>query len=57
MEFDSEKLFLRLDEMKRNIETASNKEIVDVIKELVPTFTPNNVAYNDTKEEKETVTV
>ena len=57
MEFDSEKLFLRLDEMKRNIETASNKEIVDVIKELVPTFTPNNVAYNDTEKEKETVTV
>lgn len=57
MEFDSEKLFLRLDEMKRNIETASNKEIVDVIKELVPTFTPNNVAYNDTEKEKETVTI
>ncbi len=57
MEFDSEKLFRRLDEMKENIETASNKEIVDVIKELVPTFTPNNIAYNDAKEEKETVTV
>ena len=57
MEFDSEKLFLRLDEMKRNIETASNKEIVDVIKELVPTFTPNNVAYNGSEKEKETVTV
>ncbi len=57
MEFDSEKLFLRLDEMKKNIETASNKEIVDVIKELVPTFTPNNAAYNDIEEEKETVTV
>lgn len=57
MEFDSKKLFLRLDEMKRNIETASNKEIVDVIKELVPTFTPNNVAYNDTEKEKETVTI
>ena len=57
MEFDSEKLFLRLDEMKKNIETASNKEIVDVIKELVPTFTPNNAAYNEIEEEKETVTV
>ena len=57
MEFDSEKLFIRLDEMKKNIETASNKEIVDVIKELVPTFTPNNTAYNDTEKEKETVTV
>ena len=57
MEFDSEKLFLRLDEMKKNIETASNKEIVDVIKELVPTFTPNNTAYNGSEKEKETVTV
>ncbi|MBP3560831.1 MAG: polysaccharide biosynthesis protein [Clostridia bacterium] len=57
MEFDSEKLFLRLDEMKKDIETASNKEIVDVIKELVPTFTPNNTAYNGSEKEKETVTV
>ena len=58
MEFDSEKLFRRLDEMKESIETASNKEIVDVIKDLVPTFTPNNVAYNSEAENsKETVTV
>lgn len=57
MEFDSEKLFCRLDEMKSIIETASNKEIVDIVKELVPTFIPNNEAYSSKTEEKETVTV
>ena len=58
MEFDSEHLFKRLSDVKEIIETADAVEIVDVIKELVPTFIPNNEAYNkDMKKEKEEATV
>ena len=46
MEFDSESLFVRLAELRNTIEDATSVEIVDVIKELVPTFVPNNEAYN-----------
>ena len=58
MEFDSEHLFKRLGEVKEVIETADAVEIVEVIKELVPTFVPNNEAYNkDMKKDKEEATV
>lgn len=46
MEFDSDRLFKRLADVKEIIETADSAEIVEMIKELVPTFVPNNAAYN-----------
>ncbi len=46
MDFDSDALFRRLGEVKEILDTAEPTEIVEVIKELVPTFTPNNEAYN-----------
>ena len=52
MEFDSDYLFKRLAEVKEVIETAPNEDIVEVVKELVPTFVPNNVAYNKEMSEK-----
>ena len=52
MEFDSDHLFKRLAEVKEVIETAPNEDIVEVVKELVPTFVPNNVAYNKDMSEK-----
>ena len=57
MEFDSERLFKKLEEIKAIIETAQPTEIVDIIKDLVPTFIPNNVLFmhqNDEKELEET---
>jgi FlaA1/EpsC-like NDP-sugar epimerase len=58
MEFDSEYLFKRLSEVKEVIETADAVEIVEVIKELVPTFVPNNEAYNkEMRKGKEEATV
>ncbi len=55
MEFDSEKLFERIGYMREIMEGASSRQIVDVVKELVPTFKPQNEAYKD--EEKEEVNV
>lgn len=52
MEFDSERLFERLAEVKAEIEGLKDSEVVDIIKELVPTFIPNNVAYNKEMNEK-----
>ena len=52
MEFDSERLFNRIDYMRGIMEGASGREIVDVVKELVPTFNPQNVAFKDDVEEK-----
>ncbi len=49
MEFDSEKLFDKIDFMREIIEDAEGKAIVDIIKELVPTFKPQNEAYQDEK--------
>ncbi len=60
MEFDSEKLFNKIDFMREIIEEADGRVIVDIVKELVPTFKPQNEAFKDAevKEEKdETVTV
>ena len=58
MEFDSEALFKRLSDVKEIIETADAVEIVEIIKELVPTFVPNNEAYNQAmKKDKEEVSV
>lgn len=57
MEFDSERLFNRIDYMREIMEGASGREIVDVVKELVPTFKPQNVAFKDEVEEKEEVHV
>ena len=58
MEFDSEALFRRLSDIKEIIETADGVEIVEIIKELVPTFVPNNEAYNkDMKKDEDEITV
>ena len=55
MEFDSERLFKRIDYMREIMEGATGREIVDIVKELVPTFNPQNAAYKDEVEEaKET---
>lgn len=51
MEFDSDALFKKLDVLKAMLENSSHKEIVDVIRELVPTFTPNNASFIDSKDE------
>jgi FlaA1/EpsC-like NDP-sugar epimerase len=50
MEFDSEKLFGKLSELRGMLESANPVEIVDIIKELVPTFNPQNEVYKTTKE-------
>ena len=55
MEFDSDNLFERISYMREIMEAASSRQIVDVIKDLVPTFKPQNEAYKD--EEKEEVNV
>lgn len=47
MEFDSENLFNKISYMREIMEGASSRQIVDVIKELVPTFKPQNEAYKD----------
>ena len=52
MEFDSENLFNRISYMREIMEGATSRQIVDVIKELVPTFNPQNEAYKDLVEEK-----
>lgn len=54
MEFDGERLFRKLDELRNMIEDASHTEVVDAIKELVPTFKPNNISFaHNEGEEKE----
>lgn len=53
MEFDSEGLFKKLEEIRGIVETAPSTEIVDIIKELVPTFVPNNALFNHQEDEKE----
>lgn len=55
MEFDSEKLFEKISYMREIMEGATSRQIVDVVKELVPTFNPQNEAFKD--EAKEEVTV
>ena len=59
MEFDSEKLFNKISYMREIIEDADGREIVDIVKELVPTFNPNNEAFasKEETEEKEEVLV
>ncbi len=52
MEFDSEKLFNKIDFMREIIEDAEGKVIVDIIKDLVPTFKPQNEAYQDENEKE-----
>ncbi len=47
MELDTDKLFKRVAYAKEIMETASAYDIVDIIKDLVPTFNPQNEAYKD----------
>ncbi len=49
MDFDSEVLFKKLGELKEILDAGEPTEIVDVIKDLVPTFNPQNVAYKATQ--------
>ena len=51
MDFDSENLFDKISYMREIMEGATHRQIVDAIKELVPTFKPQNEAYKDEKEE------
>jgi len=51
MEFDSERLFERISYMREVMESATSRQIVDVVKDLVPTFNPQNEAFKDEKEE------
>ncbi len=53
MEFDSENLFNKIAYMREIMEGASGREIVDIVKELVPTFKPQNAAFKDVEAEKE----
>lgn len=59
MEFDSEKLFNKINYAREIIESASGVEIVEIIKELVPTFHPNNNNFRSKEDEisEETVSV
>ncbi len=50
MEFDEDFLFGRINYAKSIMESATSNEIVEIIKELVPTFNPNNENFK-TKEE------
>lgn len=52
MEFDSEKLFERISYIRETVDNATSREIVDIIKELVPTFCPNNDAFRDASKEE-----
>lgn len=56
MDFDSEELFRKLSELRDMLESANSVEIVNVIKELVPTFNPQNEAYQDVVDTQESVT-
>ncbi len=49
MDFDSDNLFKKLGDLKEILDAGEATEIVNVIKELVPTFNPQNVAYKETK--------
>ena len=58
MEFDSLNLFEKISYMREIMEKASSRQIVEVIKQLVPTFNPQNEAYlGATEDEKEKVNV
>ena len=45
MEFDVERLYNRIAYAKEIMEDASSSDIVEIIKELVPTFDPNNEKF------------
>ncbi len=53
MEFDVDLLYERIAYAKEIMEDASSNDIVEIIKELVPTFNPNNEKFKN----KETVNV
>ncbi len=50
MNFDSENLFKKIAYAREIIEDASGCDIVNIIKELVPTFYPNNESFKDKEE-------
>ncbi len=47
MEFDSEKLFEEINNMHEIMDKATSKEIVNIVKKLVPTFSPSNELFKD----------
>jgi FlaA1/EpsC-like NDP-sugar epimerase len=56
MDFDSDVLFKKLADLKEMIDSAQATEIVEVIKELVPTFNPQNEVYKNTVNTEHSVT-
>lgn len=56
MEFDSDRLFEKIEYMRAIMENATGREIVDIVKELVPTFKPQNAAFKDEEKAEETLT-
>ena len=57
MDFDSENLFEKISYMREIMAGASSRQIVDVVKDLVPTFKPQNEAYRDENKTEETIEV
>ena len=41
--------------MRSIMDTATHREIVDIVKDLVPTFKPQNEAYKDEEKEEQLV--
>ncbi len=57
MEFDNDRLFNRINDLRAMLESATSAEVVDIIRELVPTFNPNNDAFNHIEKENDKILV
>ena len=51
MAFDIDLLFEKIYYLNEIMDGASSRQIVEIVKELVPTFKPQNEAYQDEKKE------
>ena len=51
MAFDTDLLFEKIYYLNEIMDGASSRQIVEIVKELVPTFKPQNEAYQDEKKE------